>query len=51
MTTALRAVTFTPTNHEVAPGGVTTTAVTLSASDGIAGAVTATTSISAGLPA
>jgi plastocyanin len=45
VTTALRAVTFTPTNHEVAPGTATTTSVTLSVSDGIASAVTATTNI------
>ena len=45
VTAALRAVTFTPTNHEVAPGTSTTTGVTLSVSDGIASAVTAATNI------
>jgi len=40
VTTALDAVTFTPTVHEVAPGSTVTTGMTLSVTDGIVGSPT-----------
>src|SRR5208283_1016319 len=40
VTTALRALIFTPTAHEIAPGGTVTTGMTLSVTDGIVGGPT-----------
>ena len=47
VTAALQALTFTPTDHEAAPGSSVTTGMTLSVTDGIAGSPTtsATTSV------
>jgi hypothetical protein len=45
VTAILRAAIFTPTIHEIVPGGTVSTVMTLSVSDGIASAVTATTTI------
>jgi Ca2+-binding RTX toxin-like protein len=46
VTTALDALTFTPTAHEVAPGNTVTTSMTLTVSDGIASPATdSTTSV------
>ena len=46
VTAALDALLFTPTAHEIAPGGTVTTGITLSAADGIAVSPTANTATS-----